>query len=369
MYEHISNYLIYFYLLLDNAVKSDSKIIDLKRFFQLFSISDILVYSNVKNILINIFDISLLKKFFADESIDNQALKKYLISVHKILKLHIQSKIKFSVPEMLDKLSSAKKILMEMDDVEIVSYMLQIVDFLHKELSKKTTDIVLQLLFVSFLEYIDLFIDADEININEKYILERFKSFFEIFHKEPIVITFYNKKQNIKIMQDFFPSMVYEKIFEKLNFNTDFKLNEKYFFIEIDKKYCSESSSELLCHEIGHLLNLNVYNVQDEILNYFYSNLFLDGINIEMLNYWLNEIIADIIACNLCDKEDFLKQFNSLNEDNYSYKYPPLLFRKTILLDEIYDLNLITNDDAKNIASLIQNNIIFIKEMLSNVNC
>ena len=109
MYEHISNYLIYFYLLLDNAVKSDSKIIDLKRFFQLFSISDILVYSNVKNILINIFDISLLKKFFADESVDNQALKKYLISVHKILKLHIQSKIKFSVPEMLDKLSSAKK--------------------------------------------------------------------------------------------------------------------------------------------------------------------------------------------------------------------------------------------------------------------
>ena len=367
MYIYISQDVIYFYLILDKIVKSNSisELKKIKNFFKLNSISDIKTYAAIKNVLGATLDISKLRTFILNSKNNNGQTIKYLSKIHKLIEFYLKEKIKLSNKINADKLIQITNILHKYKSSDFAAYLLGFTQYLIKHLRKNRSDIISKAIYLCLEEYFDLFLEAKEIRFNEDYIQEKFKIYFDMLHVTPKTILFLNDKNNIKIMQEFFPYEKYEKISKILKIKTDTKLKDKYFLLEVDEKMCSKDSPELLCHEIGHLLNLKVYNFQNRILNMLYTQ--NTNIDVTILNYWLNEIIADIIGFNLCNSKKYINSFSKISENKESLNYPPTEFRTAILSDKIYDISKF-NNGVKQVGALIQNNLKNIKNMLQNIN-
>ena len=364
MHTYISADVIYFYLILDKAIKSKSLsgLNAIRDFFKLNTTEDIFTYSTLKNILSSTIDVYKLRQFVLSAENKKNAVIKYLSKIHKLTELYLKEKIDSSDKNYKRKLSLAVNTLDKYPHSELALYLLEAAKFLFNHFSKKTKNIALSALYISLKEYFDLFIEANEIKFNEAYIYEKFKIYFDIFHIQPQTVLFINDKNNIKIMQEFFPVEKFNKLFKCLRAGIETTLKNKYFLIETDEKLCSETNTELLCHEIGHLLNLKIYNFQNIILNSLYNK--NPNTDSYLLNSWLNEIIADIIGFNICDSKLFLKRFSQINNNIIGPKYPPLDFRKSILLNKEFNPELFNTEKEKQVGVLIQNNIASIKEML-----
>ena len=100
----------------------------------------------------------------------------------------------------------------------------------------------------------------------------------------------------------------------------------------------------MLGHEVGHFLNLNIFNFQNEIVQFLYSK--NQNIDINLLQSFVNEITADIIGYNLNNPTKFLKAFDKLDErkENFlplktvsisEYKCTQKIIGKTELLELI----------------------------------
>lgn len=350
---------IYILVLVENFIqnKSQKKLNNLSDFFALISMFDIKTYFVLYSMFINSYDINYLKTLLLDNNADKNEKIRQLRKFREFLLKFIKRRIgKPNINIMENKLNSVINILNKYQEDALVDFLSKIC----KCLKEGKKSFISYTIFCAIEEYLDLFLDADKILFNNKLIDKCFGNYFDLLYIKPQNICFINKKNNIKIMQNFFPFEILCKIFCLIQ-NIKFKnSNEKYFLIEYDKRLVSVKTSELLLHETGHLLNLKIYNFQGNIFELLYEK--DKTVNVMILNCWLNEIIADIIGNNI--SKNFINVFNKLEDNIESINYPPAHFRKALLTNEKYDFSVFKNPETKQVAMLIYDNLEIIKEII-----
>lgn len=350
---------IYIFVLVENFIqnKSQKKLNKLSDFFTLISMFDIKTYFILHSIFINSYDINYLKTLLLDNNADKDEKIRQLRKFREFLLKFIKRRIgKPNINIMENKLNNTINILNKYQEEAFVDFLSKICKYL-KEGEKS---FISYIIFCAIEEYLDLFLDADKILFNNKLIDEYFKNYFDLLHIKPQNICFLNRKNNIKIMQNFFPFEILCKIFCLIKNIKLENSNEKYFLIEYDKRLVSTKTSELLLHETGHLLNLKIYNFQGCIFELLHEK--NKTVNAMILNGWLNEIIADIIGNNT--NKNFINAFNIIDDNVESMTYPPSHFRKALLTNEEYDFSILKNQETRQVAMLIYNNLETIKEII-----
>lgn len=365
MYKNVNLEVIYILILTNNALKNNSKkgFFKLLDFFSLNSIFDIKTYFILHSIFINSFDLSYMKAILTDKDTDINTKFEYIKKFKDFLLIYIKNHTnKINIDSIYKKLNNLKNILKEYKQDELVTFLSDISEYIYINLEKKNQHFILYSIYNSLEEYFDLFLDANKIVFNSNIINKQFKTYFDLIHIEPKNICFINKKNNIKIMQNFFQFDIICKIFSEAGYQKLNNPNKKYLLIEYDKNIVSNKSPELLLHETGHFLNLKIYNFQETIANELYKK--DSSINIVILNYWLNEIIADIIGYKLCKTGKFIEVFDALVHDIDNIQYPPKSFRKVILEKSKYNFDILKTPETRQIAKLIYNNIELIKSII-----
>lgn len=350
---------IYIFVLVESFIqnKSQKKLNKLLDFFALISMFDIKTYFILHSIFINSYDINYLKTLLLDNNTDKDEKIRQLWKFREFLFEFIKGRIgKLNINIMENKLNNAINILNKYQEDALVDFLSKI----SKCLIEEKKSFISHIIFCAIEEYLDLFLDADKILFNNKLIDKYFKNYFDLLHIKPQNICFVNRKNNIKIMQNFFPFEILCKIFSMIKNVKYENSNEKYFLIEYDKRLVSTKTSELLLHETGHLLNLKIYNFQENIFSLLYKK--DKTVNAMILNTWLNEIIADIIGNNI--NKNFINAFNIIEDNIETVTYPPSHFRKALLTNEGYDFSILKNQETKQVAMLIYNNLEKIKEII-----
>lgn len=368
MYEFISIDVIYLFLLIDSVLKnrsaeSVSKLVD---FFNLYSVPDKISYLSLVRILPNVLDVSYLRSFVLENRSDKKKLVNYLSKIYKILRNHFEPKLsKLSVKEIISKLENIKNILVNFED-EYAVFLFLTADFLLSRIKDTKDNYNFILLFSCLEEYFDMFLYAYEIDFDSEMIHEFFKMYFNALHVNPQCIVFYNKKENIKIIQDFFKFEQYANILKLSGFSDICTPNKKYFLMEIDKTQASKNEPQFLFHELGHLLNLKIFYSQDLILNDIFAQ--NPNVNYVILSYWLNEIMADTIGYHIYKDNSFPEKYGLLKENLNDYtKYPPNKLRKALLTGEEYDLSQIENEEARCVAELVVKCSSYIKDFVKTM--
>ncbi|MCD7879738.1 MAG: hypothetical protein LUG16_07390 [Candidatus Gastranaerophilales bacterium] len=358
MYKNVNLEVIYIFILTD--VNNFDKLLN---FFNLNSMFDIRTYFLLRSIFINSYELSRLKTILTDDRIDKQTKLLHIKKFREFLTIFIKTKtVEINITSTTKKLNNAIKVLEKYKNELLCSFLFEICSYLNDNMYEKKNSFLLYSIFNSIEEYLDLFLDADKILFNNKIIDKQFKAYFDLLHITPQNICFINKKYNIKIMQNFFPFEILYKIFNLLKYKKIQFSNKKYFLLEYDKKLVTKNAPELLLHETGHFLNLKIYNFQKKAVNELCMK--DKTVNIEILNWWLNEIIADIIAQSLnCN---FINTFNLLPAQNdENIKYPPTSFRKAILEQQEYDFSIFKNNEILRCALIIFNNLDLIKKIVN----
>ncbi|MBQ3640371.1 hypothetical protein II906_00325 [bacterium] len=369
MYKFVSLDVLYMYLLIESAIKTKNKesIERVVNFFKLLSVSDIIRYSNAVNILNNTLDLRELRKFVLDNSSEYEILANHLSKINIVILNFLKTLISNITTDEIEKTEKqTNDILTKYSENGFVQYIKNCINFISEENKKNPENIGLLLLYCSIKEYMDLFKEAESTEFNAEYINNVFKPYFDLLHYNPNNIVFYNSMKNIKIMQDLFKFKDYTDILKLLGLKDIKYPMEKYFLIEIDKNLANENRPELLYHELGHLLNLKIYNFQDNIINYLYK--INPKINLSILNYWLNELIADTIGYTLYEeKKQYLEAYKKLLEGSDFTKYPPLDFRISFLKNKNFRTSSIKDKSIQDVANLILKNRDFIKKLLNFV--
>lgn len=316
MYKAINLEIIYLYIVINNYLNKPSKNNQRKLydFFEGNTLFDKKVFYIVKNILENSYKLETLYDLTKKDIIH---LKKF----KEVLDFYIIQRLKnttnndtFNIPTSLEK-------------NEITEYLKELYLFL-----SKTTSIENKALLTILYEYFEMFKNVEEIDFDCKFVEKEFKNYFDLLNIKPQSIAFFNKKKNIKIMQNLIPNETLENCLNLLNFKPKHFPQKQYFFIEIDKTLTSENRPELLGHEVGHFLNLNIFNFQNEIVQYLYTK--NQNIDINLLHSWINEITADIIGFNLNNPQKFIEAFDNLDNREENYHYPPKKLRKALLIND-----------------------------------
>ena len=364
MQETVSLQIIYFYLILEKASEKDFSY--LNTFFQQNTFFDIITFDNLNNILYGVYDINEFKNLTEQNQNNLLLILDNIKKLKKVLELYINNKIKnkLSAKEIIKNLGDFINLVEDYENNEITDFLVIMAKHIQKRIKKYGLTAANLALYKFFDEYAELFNGAEEIIYNSNFINENFRKYFNLLGENPDNMIFINKKDNIKIMQDLFPQKCLYKILDITG--CKYKTPEKkYFLTEIDKKLVSDRETSLIQHEVGHLLNLCIYNFQSEIINFLYVQ--NSTVNIQILNNWLNEIIADIIGNNLSG-QSILKGMDNVLECGETEKYPPTVFRKAILANSGFDFSYFKNDELKKIAELIYKNLAGINKILSIVN-
>lgn len=353
--------IIYFYLLLEKTLSGSSKcLID---FLKGNNLLDIKIFDTAKKILVENYNLEEFKIFVQKNKFEPQKIEKNIKNLKCILEIYIQNNIapKKSKEEIKKKIKLFINNLNTYENLEIIDYFKGIAKFLYKKSNNR--DLIITAIYSIFEEYMDLFLDAEEIIFNSQIINNNFADYFYLLNEKINTITFFNQKENIKIMQNILPDKCFCKILKILGYKY-LQLKEKYFLLEMDKKLGYENNSPHLKHEVGHLLNLFIYNFQIELLQALYMQ--DPTINTVILNNWLNEISADIIASFLTENYT-TKHFEETPECGENETYPSTSLRLAIITDSNFDYSIFQNPQMLKIAQLIYKNKDFIKKMLSIV--
>ena len=144
-------------------------------------------------------------------------------------------------------------------------------------------------------------------------------------------------------------------------------MNNQFFILEMHEKYYNHKKySVLFSHEMGHLLDIKVFDFNTNLLNAFYSQ--NSNINFEILQRWLNELIADNIAFSL-EGNNYIKLLEEFDEVEHDYIYPPAWLR-LYMLDPNYPIQdyKILNYDLQVIITQLLQNRAFLLDSISNCN-
>jgi len=323
--------IIYFYTLLKNYLASPSKE-TVEKVLAVFRQRD---FFN-KNLFIKIslfiqeinFQVCARKILSNIENPDN--LYRDLSKFEEIVGIFIQ---KYSEPLEAKEicLKKLEKLInyLSRGENQLFEYLSSLAEFLYKHIQKNNLDIVSNNLYNYLLEIYDMFEKAEKIVFNSEKIEKCFKPYFNILNLNPQNAVFLNNEKNIKILQDILPNELLSKCFYALGLKEQLIRNNEFFVLEMNTDYYEDKKYQpLLSHELGHLLDVNIFEFNMSLINEIYSR--NNNINVVVMQRWLNEIIADNIAFNI-EGETYnkllLKEFNDF-ENNFIY--PPVWLRMHI---------------------------------------
>ena len=364
--------LVYFYIILDKfcekpTKKNLSKILNL---FDCYSFYNLELIYTIKSVLISTYNldnyIHILFNYSDNLNLILQYSKKLLDVIDKYF-LSIMEEIK-SKSFVLQRLNTFISLVKKYKNFELVNYFYEISKFLLykiKKINSQSIPLNLYTIYYILNDYIYLFDDLQDIILNDIQVKNYFLDYFKYIQENPQIVIFINNKHNIRIMQNLFPVKVFDYLIKEAGLKKELTIMNKYFLIEIDKNMLDEISINILAHEAGHLLNLNVFNFQSILLDNLYRK--DSSVDINILNSWLNEIIADLLGKNISDEILYIKSFEKLNRNQWDRSYPPLDFRISLINNTHYDLNKIKDLELAKIAELIQDNITDINTSLKIV--
>lgn len=361
MYKTVPLEIIYLYLLIN--LSAEGKFKPLINFMERNTLSDIKIYDIAKKILFSTFNLDDFKNSVIKNKKDLSQIANYISKIKTVLSIYIKNQIETkNLNDALGKIKRFINLINQYEDIEIVNYFRDIAKFINKKIKKHGLTVEYMALYIFFEEYMDLFIKAKEIIYNSDFINEQFEQYFKLLNVYPNNLIFVNDEENIKIMQNILPQKCFDNILNLSGCKYN-KLQEQYFLIEIDKKIASSDKMNCIPHEVGHLLNLIIFNTQPLILNKLYLK--DKTVDVTILNNWLNEVIADIIGSFISSNDEYYKNFDFIDECGENDKYPPTKFRQCLLQNTEYDFSVFKNQTLKKVAETIYNNINDIKEMLS----
>lgn len=323
----ISFEILYISILVDNYLESgkqkDYKI--LVDFLSQQTFFDKKTFSTVRILLSEIVD---FKPFVANLLLkDKKDFKEELIKLKKIVDLFIT---KYS--ESIQKKSICLKNLnllcnyLHSDSNDLFNYLMELSLFLIKYIEDNGVNIVTNNLYYYLMEFLDMFKKSKKIIVDSELIKDKFKLYFDILNLKPQTIAFLNNEENIKIIQDFLPNEVLTACFKALGIKNELVFYNNFFILEMHKKYFSNKKYHpLLSHELGHLLDVEVFNFNNTLVNIFYEK-YGTNINVGILQRWLNELIADYIAFRI-EGENFTSAFLDFSDESYNEFYPPRWLR------------------------------------------
>ncbi len=364
--------LVYFYIILDKfcekpTKKNLSKILNL---FDGYSFYNLEFIYTIKSVLISTYNldnyIHILFNYSDNLNLILQYSKKLLDVIDKYF-ISIMEEIK-SKSFVVQRLNTFISLAKNYKNFELINYFYEISNFLLYKIKKvNSQSIPLNLYTIYYIlnDYIYLFDDLQDIILNHSQVKNYFIDYFKYIQENPQIVIFINNKHNIRIMQNLFPIETFEYLIKEAGLKKELSIMNKYFLIEIDKGMLDEISIKILAHEVGHLLNLNIFNFQSIIFDNLYSK--DSSVNINILNSWLNEIIADLLGRNISDECLYIKSFDKLDKKQWDRSYPPLDFRISLMNNTKYDTTKIKDLELAKIAELIQDNIADINTLLKIV--
>ncbi len=369
MKNYVSLEIIYFYILLKTCVFCNSKkgLERLKKFLSLDTFKDKIYYSKVKNNLENIFDIGI----FASNVIDNNDFNE-IVSLEKIIykKFFPYNFLGVNREDIITRLNYYVDEIKKYEKNELFDFFIDVCKFLSDKFNSdenSTKSLELIILYIYINDYLTLFDDLESLEFNNEAIADKFNVYFKYLNKYPQNIIFYNSKNNIRIMQNLFPSQEFIEVLKLLGYKKTKKEPQEYLLMEVDEKLLANNNGETICHEVGHLLNIKLFDFQTAIVNELYSQ--NNAVNIQILNLWLNEIIADVLGYNISlDKKSYINFFENLAEEQQeNWTYPPNKLRKAFISDCEFSIDDISDSAIKTTVEVLIENKDYIKNMLSCV--
>lgn len=199
-----------------------------------------------------------------------------------------------------------------------------------KHIQEHDMDFVSTNLYYYLWEFKEMFKGAKQVVYNSELIENQFKTYFDILNLSPQNVIFLSNEENIKIIQDLVPDETVTECFYVLGLERELVNYDEFFVLEMYQEYYqSEKHYPLLAHELGHLLDINVFNFNGTLANNLYNE-YSGTLNMPILQRWLNELIADTVAYQTSG-EKYIECLSDYEECGYNENYPPIWLRRSFL--------------------------------------